>query len=134
MRTPKTFLIVAGILFSGCGHHREIADFGTELYRATSDATNAIDRIPSAAGVTEAFKDFKKAQIRLDEKWNRFLSTRLTEEDRRGIGVVVAPSREKLSECFNKHSSEWSDPEFYASMELFLNDFKSHFNPDDIHE
>jgi hypothetical protein len=135
MRTVLQILfLAAAIVVSGCGHHGEIADFGTELYSATSGMTNAIDSSPSAYGAGQAYNDFKKTQEQLHEKWVKLLGTRLSKEDKSGLANVVFASREKLVGCFDKHAAEFrTDPRFYEAMGSLRTDFEARFNVDDIH-
>jgi hypothetical protein len=135
MRTVSAILIPAiAILISSCGHHSEISDFGAALYSATSDMTSAIDRSPSAGGVSQAYDGFKKEQGQLSEKWGKLLGKRLTAEDKSGLSDAVMASREKLIDCFNNHTAELrSNPRFYQAMGALRTDLENSFNVDDIH-
>lgn len=134
MRTLLIPLVAAAVLVSGCGHHREIASFGTELYSATSAMTNAIDRAPSADGVTAAYDGFKEKQDRLLEQWAALLSARLSRDDKNRLLTAVMASQGKLTACFDSHSDELrDDPLFHEAMDSLQREFVAHFNLEEIY-
>lgn len=122
------------ILVAACGHQSEISDFGSQLYRATSEMTDTIDSDPSAHGVKAAYTNFMKTQDQLHGQWNKLLLKRLTKDDQSSLDDAVMRSREKLVECFSKHTGEFHDKtDFWEAFGLLRSNFESQFKVEDVH-
>jgi hypothetical protein len=122
------------IFASGYGHQSEIADFGNELYGATSGMTAAIDRSPSASGVAAAYGDFRKEEESFDKKWNKLLTTKLTKQAKSDLSQTAFASQGAITSCFERHTAEFrNSEEFFQAMGRLRTDFDATFRLEDAY-
>jgi hypothetical protein len=123
----------AAILASGCGHKREVQEFGSELRTAASDIAEGIDVTPFGDGPSKAYADVMTKHKSLLEKWAKLKAAKLSAAEKDELLTVVVDSLGDVSNAANKHlARQHEDPVFGNSVDWVRKDFELHFDPAEV--